>query len=79
MKLEITRGLFLAGALIVTAIATAAWQEPAPRIVHSSECIASSVPCPAPAQRRQAQVGATPDANLLLLMFGLTHAMKGEQ
>ena len=78
MKLEIARGLFLVGALSVTAFAAAAWQEPAPQILDASTCTAH--PCPVVSARHVdlAPVEADGD-NLLLLVFGLSHAMKGEQ
>ncbi len=78
MKLEIARGLFLVGALSVTALAAAAWQEPAPRVLDGKHC-AEQV-CSTVSSRHSGvkQVEADGD-NLLLLMFGLSHAMKGEQ
>ena len=77
MKLEIARGLFLGLALSVTAIAAAAWQEPGPRVLAAHDCSAVE-PCPPIPLRKQMQTDAKPDANLLVLMFGLTGAMKGE-
>lgn len=71
MKLEIARGLFLGLALSVTAIAAAAWQEPGPRVLEAQAC-------PTAPLRKQVQPAAKPDANLLVLMFGLSGAMKGE-
>lgn len=79
MKLETTRGILLAVALGVTAIATAAWKEPATRIVQASDCTAAEAPCPIAPERHRANAQAEPDANLLLLVFGLSHALKGEQ
>lgn len=79
MKLEITRGIFLVAALSVTAIATAAWQEPAPRIVLASDCNASEAPCPKAPKRTFVRAQAEVDGNLLLLMYGLSHAMKADQ
>ena len=77
MKLEIARGFFLALALSVTAIAAAAWQEPGPRVLEAQACTAVE-PCPTAPLRKQVQPAANPDANLLVLMFGLSGAMKGE-
>ncbi|HBZ94072.1 MAG TPA: hypothetical protein DEO91_10305 [Pseudomonas sp.] len=77
MKLEIARGLFLGLALSVTAIAAAAWQEPGPRVLEAREC-AMAEPCPTAPLRKQVQPAVKPDANLLVLMFGLSGAMKGE-
>lgn len=70
MKLEIARGLFLGLALSVTAIAAAAWQEPGPRVLEAQACTAAE-PCPTEPLRKQVQPAAKPDANLLVLMFGL--------
>jgi len=77
MKLEIARGLFLGLALSVTAIAAAAWQEPGPRVLEAHACSAVE-PCPVAPLRKQVQPESKPDANLLVLMFGLSGAMKGE-
>ena len=78
MKLEIARGLFLVGALSVTALATAAWQEPAPRVLDAASCGAQ--PCPVVSSRHVdiSKIEADSD-NLLLLVYGLSHAMKAEQ
>lgn len=78
MKLEIARGLFLGLALSVTAIAAAAWQEPGPRVVQARDC-STEQSCPTAPLRKQVQPAVKPDANLLVLMFGLSGAMKGEQ
>jgi hypothetical protein len=78
MKLEIARGLFLVGALSVTALAAAAWQEPAMQVVNAQAC--AEQPCPVVSARHDANPVAKADSdNLLLLIFGLSHAMKGEQ
>ncbi|WP_061240933.1 hypothetical protein [Ectopseudomonas composti] len=77
MKLGIARGLFLGLALSVTAIAAAAWQEPGPRVLETHDCSALA-PCPIAPLRKQGQPVAKPDANLLVLMFGLSGALKGE-
>ena len=77
MKLEIARGLFLVAALGLTAVAAAAWEQPGPRVLESRNC--GAAPCPIVPIRKQVQAEIQPDANLLLLMFGLRTAMKGEQ
>lgn len=77
MKLEIARGLFLGLALSVTALAAAAWQEPGPRVLDAHDCRSEQV-CPSAPLRKQVQPAVKPDANLLVLMFGLSGAMKGE-
>lgn len=78
MKLEVARGLFLGLALSVTAIAAAAWQEPGPRVLDAHDCTAQA-PCPTAPLHKHVQPAVKPDANLLVLMFGLSGAMKGEQ
>lgn len=77
MKLEIARGLFLAGALSITAMATAAWHQPGMQILETHDC----APCTATVHlhRQQSRPIAEADGNLLLLMFGLSGALKGEQ
>ena len=77
MKLEIARGAFLIVALGITAVAAAAWQQPGPRVLQARDC--SAAPCNIPLVRKQLQTDVQPDGNLLLLMFGLQKAMKGEQ
>lgn len=78
MKLELARGLFLVGALSVTALAAAAWEEPGPQVVDASSC--AEQPCPAVSARHSGLAAAEADGdNLLLLVFGLSHAMKAEQ
>ena len=77
MKLEIARSLFFVAALGVTAVAVAAWQQPGPRILAAHAC--STGACPSTPVRKQVQLDIKPDANLLLLMFGLKTALKGEQ
>lgn len=78
MKLEIARGLFLVGALSVTALAAAAWQEPAPQVVDLVSC--ADQRCPAVSSRHAVDRPVSADSdNLLLLMFGLSQAIKAEQ
>ncbi|KAF1054028.1 MAG: hypothetical protein GAK43_01088 [Stenotrophomonas maltophilia] len=68
MKLEITRGLLLVGALGVCTLAAAAWREPGSTVVgaleHGSECRV-----PLNAQTRQ---DVRPDHDLLLFLFGMS-------
>ncbi|MCY1395236.1 hypothetical protein D9M71_101770 [compost metagenome] len=68
MKLEITRGLLLVGALGVATLAAAAWQEPSLSVIKTGQGAATSH---APV-RVQSEQAARPDSNLLLLMFGLS-------
>ncbi|WP_137971079.1 hypothetical protein [Pseudomonas sp. F(2018)] len=78
MKLDIARGLFLVGALSVTALAAAAWQEPAPQVIDLVNCADQACPVVSARHRESVAVQADSD-NLLLLVYGLSHAMKGEQ
>lgn len=78
MKLEIARGLFLVGALGITALATAAWQEPEP-VVIGAESSPTYCPLPASAHKQRLERTQPNGDNLLLLVFGLSHAMKGVQ
>ncbi|OEC47183.1 hypothetical protein A7D27_01555 [Pseudomonas sp. 1D4] len=73
MKLEITRALFLAGALGVASAAAAAWHEPSPSVVRSNDLGY----CPVPPNARHKPM-ARPDDNLLLLMYGLTQGLRGQ-
>ncbi|SEJ13992.1 hypothetical protein [Pseudomonas sp. NFR16] len=66
MKLEMARGLFLIGALGVTSIALAAWDQPGPKILSA---VHGEGFCPLP--RTKVVASAQPDHDLLLLMFGL--------
>ncbi len=78
MKLEIARGLFLVGALGVTALAAAAWQEPGPQVLDAVSC--AKPQCPAVSIRHGGITAEDVDGdNLLLLMVGLSHALKSEQ
>ncbi|WP_285962417.1 hypothetical protein [Pseudomonas tohonis] len=70
MKLEITRALFLVGALGVASIAAAAWHEPSPSVVS----VNGLGYCPLPPNARH-KADAVPDKQLLLLMFGLSQGM----
>ena len=78
MKLEIARGLFLVGALGVTALAAAAWHEPAPQVLDAASCAVQSCPAVSSHHADINAVEADSD-NLLLLMYGLSHALKAEQ
>ncbi len=73
MKLEIARGLFLAGALSVASLAAAAWHEPGTQVISPDEEGYS----PVPATVRVDKV-VRPDQDLLLFMFGLLQG-KGPQ
>ena len=70
MKLEVTRALFLVGALGVASMAVAAWHEPSPSVVS----VNGLGYCPLPPNARS-QAPAQPDQSLLLLMFGLSQGL----
>lgn len=72
MKLEVARGLFLAGALAVASLAVAAWEEPRTQVLSSAH---GDAHCPLPRVAR-ASVATQPDHDLLLFMFGLTQGLK---
>ncbi|MGX5220650.1 hypothetical protein ACVTMO_18685 [Pseudomonas segetis] len=71
MKLEFARGLFLAGALGVTSVAFAAWNESSPQVITGF----SQGYCPLPANQR-ADTPEKPDGDLLLFMFGMSQGMR---
>lgn len=75
MKLEIARGLFLVGALGVTALAAAAWQEPAPRVLNVQSSSQNYCPASAAVRDKVTVSQVRPDSDLLLLMFGLSQSM----
>lgn len=69
MKLEIARGLFFLGALAIATAAAAAWDEPGPGI------LSDTAHCPMPHVVKD-RVVATPDHDLLLLLFGLRQGLR---
>ncbi|MDN6857984.1 hypothetical protein QO207_15400 [Pseudomonas sp. CAN2814] len=73
MKLEITRGLLLIGALGVATLAAAAWHEPGPSVISSTSGLDS---CPMPANLRVKQQDIRPDHDLLLFLFGMSQGSK---
>jgi hypothetical protein len=73
MKLEMARGLFLAGALGVTTLCVAAWNEPGATLVKSSE---GRSYCPLPHSGRSQFEAMRPDQDLLLLLYGLSQGMR---
>ncbi len=72
MKLEITRSLFVLGALAVTSVAMAAWQEPRAEVLSAVHGEGS---CAVPKSARVEAI-KRPDGDLLLLMFGLVQGKK---
>ncbi|MCQ4300439.1 hypothetical protein [Pseudomonas songnenensis] len=73
MKLEIARGLFLVGALGVTTLCVAAWNEPGATLVQSSM---ERSYCPLPPGSKSRFDAARPDQDLLLLLYGLSQGMR---
>ncbi|MDF0730629.1 hypothetical protein P0Y43_07765 [Pseudomonas entomophila] len=73
MKLEIARALFLFGALAVTTVAVAAWEQPRPTVF--SQCDAAG-PCGSPRVVKQEQVRTEPDHDLLLFLFGMRQGLR---
>ncbi|MET0125433.1 hypothetical protein [Pseudomonas caspiana] len=67
MKLELARGLFILGALVVTSAAMAAWVEPGTKVLSA---LHGEGHCPLPRVARTHEV-VSPSHDLLLLMFGL--------
>jgi hypothetical protein len=67
MKLELARGLFLLGALAVTSVAMAAWEQPGTKILSAQH---GEGLCHLP-RVVKTQATVKPDHDLLLLMFGL--------
>lgn len=67
MKLELARGLFILGALVVTSVAMATWTEPGTKILTA---LHGEGHCPLP-RVVKAQQSIQPNNDLLLLMFGL--------
>ncbi|WP_219267421.1 hypothetical protein [Pseudomonas sp. Xaverov 259] len=72
MKLEIARGVFLAGALGIAALALAAWEQPRTQVLSavqgSGQCLLPRV--------AKASMAAKPDHELLLFMFGMSQGMR---
>ncbi len=71
MKLEVARGLFLAGALTVASLALVAWEQPGPQVLTAAT---GTGHCPTP--RTAKATDAKPGHDLLLLMFGLSQGLK---
>ncbi|MFZ6045179.1 hypothetical protein ACFW0H_03520 [Pseudomonas sp. CR3202] len=74
MKLEVTRAMFLVGALGVASLAVAAWHQPSPSVVS----VNGLGYCPLPPNARLKQQ-VRPDHNLLLFMFGLSQGLRGQE
>lgn len=74
MKLEIARGLFIAGALGMTSLCATIWNEPAAKVIARSTL---GDYCPVPRLERSSISAMQPDQDLLLLMYGLSQSMVG--
>jgi hypothetical protein len=72
MRLEIARGLFLAGALAVVSLAVVAWEQPRTEVLGS---VHGDPHCPLP-RVAKASVATGPDQDFLLFMFGLSQGMR---
>ncbi|MCQ4253614.1 hypothetical protein [Stutzerimonas stutzeri] len=72
MKLEIARGLFLVGALGVTTLCVAAWNEPNARLVQGGEIREL---CALPPNARNRYEVVRPDQDLLLFLYGLSQGV----
>lgn len=70
MKLALARGLFIACALGIASLAAAAWSEPGTQVLHGSVDRAF---CPLPPVARQIDAQVTPDHDLLLFIYSLSH------
>ncbi len=72
MKLEIARGIFLAGALAVASLALVVWEQPRTQVLSAAQ---GDAHCPLP---RVAKVSTAvkPDHDLLLFMFGMSQGLK---
>ena len=74
MKLEIARGLFLMASLGVASIAVAAWCEPEPGVISSTN---GEYSCLLPPRARAAaHMQRQPDQDLLLFMYSLSQGMR---
>ncbi|MFR0692727.1 hypothetical protein ACLUTX_25275 [Enterobacterales bacterium AE_CKDN230030158-1A_HGKHYDSX7] len=75
MKLEITRGLLLVGALGVATLAAAAWHEPGPSVISGQGGL-DSCPMPANLRAKLQHQDVRPDDDLLLFLFGMSQGSK---
>lgn len=72
MKLEIARGIFLAGALAVASLALVVWEQPRTQVLSTAQ---GGGHCPLPRVAKVA-TAAKPDHDLLLFMFGMSQGLK---
>ncbi|AZC26439.1 MULTISPECIES: hypothetical protein [Pseudomonas] len=72
MKLEIARGMFLAGALAVASLALVVWEQPRTQVLSTAQ---GGAHCPVPRVAKVA-TAAKPDHDLLLFMFGMSQGLK---
>lgn len=73
MKLEIARALFLVGALAVTTVAAAAWEQPGLTVISKAEVGGL---CPLPREAKVEQVSVKPDHDFLLFLFGMRQGLR---
>ena len=73
MKLEIARGFFLVGALAVTTVAFAAWEQPGLTVFSKADITGE---CAMPRLAKVEQVRSEPDHDLLLFLFGMRQGLR---
>ncbi|MBU6961106.1 hypothetical protein KRR23_25670 [Pseudomonas sp. CVAP len=73
MKLEIARGLFLAGALAVVSLAVVGLEQPRTQVLSAKN---GGVHCPLPRTAKSSTVTHSENDELFLFMLGMTQGMK---
>ena len=73
MKLEIARASFLIGALVLTSVAVAAWQEPRSKVFSKGDMLSQ---CASPRLAKAEPTLAEPDHDLLLFLFGMHQGLR---
>lgn len=72
MKLEMARGLFVVAALATATVATAAWEQPATKILSA---VHGEGHCPLPRIAKPQQV-IQPDHDLLLFLYSMAQGTR---
>ncbi|MFJ2363061.1 hypothetical protein ACIPIN_04945 [Pseudomonas sp. NPDC087697] len=73
MKLEIARGLFMAGALAVVSLAVVSLEQPRTQVLGTMH---AGTHCPLPRVVKSSVAAHSDNDELLLFMFGMTQGMK---
>ncbi len=73
MKLEIARGLFVAGALAVVSMAMVTLEQPRTQVLST---VHAGTHCPLPRVVKSSVASHSDNDELLLFMFGMTQGMK---